>query len=224
MIILGLFFLRSWWLWFILILIITYSSQKVIRMPIKDQMPKDLLKLKKLTQRFTGRLIPWKKDEIEILSLNKIEEQISRKRGFTSSGAFASIYQEPIFSYGYKVYPTKDQIGVLYAQTEGNELFFYEYPKEVDVQINGVALGKIMEGKLYGTDGSILANFLENRMEGYTSIVIGNKDAGHILQKNEFNNDVNPRALDSVENNLNLDESVIFLAMAIWRIVKENVK
>ncbi len=224
MIVLGLFFLRYWWLWLILFIALSYSSKRVMRIPLKDQMPRDLLKLKKLASRFTERLIPWKKNEIEILSLNKIEEQVKNKRGFESVGAFASIYQEPIFSYGYKVYPTKENVGVLYAQTEGNELFYYEYPKEIDVQVNGVALGKIMDGKLYGTDGSMLANFLENRLESYTAIIIGNKDAGHVLQKDGYNNDVNPRALDLVDNDLGLDESVIFLAMAIWKIVKDNVK
>ncbi len=224
MIILGLFLFRTWWIWLILFLLIYYSSQSVMRIPIKDRMPRDLLQLKKLVARFSGRLIPWKKEEIEILSLNKMDEQVKRKRDFTSTGAFASIYQEPIFSYGYKLYGTRERTGVLYAQTEGNELFYYIYPNEVDVQVNGVALGKIIEGKLYGTDGRMLANFLENRMEYYTAIIINNKDAGHILQKNQYNNDVNPRALDLVDNELNLDESVIFLAMAIWKIVNDNVK
>ncbi len=224
MLIITLFILRFWWLWLLLFIIISYSSQKVIRIPLREQMPRDLLKLKQQASRFKSRLIPWKKEEMEILSLNKIEEQISRKRGFISTGAFASIYQEPIFSYGYKAYPTHERMGVLYAQTEGNELFYYEYPGEVDVQVNGVILGKIMDGKLLGTDGRMLANYLENRLEGYTSIVIGNKDVGHILKKNGYNNDVNPRALDFVDVDLDLDESIIFLAMAIWKIVKENVK
>ncbi len=214
---------RTLVLFMVLLVALYYTSSKV-RIPLNKRMPKDMLRLKQIVNQFVSQLIPWEKNEIELLSLNKVNVKSSQKNGFESTGAFASIYQEPLFSYGYREYPTKETYSVLYAQTKENELFFYEYPKEVEVLVNGAALGRLIDGKLYGTDGSMLANFLENNLESYTTVVIGNKDAGHILRKDGYNNDVNPRALDLVSNQMKGNENVIFLAMCIWKIVKENVR
>lgn len=209
-------------LFIVLMIALSYSATKV-RLPLNKRMPKDLLRLKQLCSRFIERLIPWEKKEIELLSLNRIEEKINKRNGFESTGAFASIYQEPLFSYGYKQYPTRDNYAVLYAQTKETELFYYEYPKEVEVQVNGVLLGRIIDGKLYGSDGRILANFLDNPAESYTTVVIGNKDVGHILAKDSYNNDVNPRALDLVSEDMTKEENTVFLAMVVWKIVKDNL-
>jgi hypothetical protein len=214
---------RSWWFWLIIGLIIYYASQKK-KVPAKDRMPADLQDLKRQAARFEAALIPWGKSEIELLSLNKAYEKVNKKKEYEVTGAFVSIYQEPLFGYGYKLYTDDEGHGVLYACTKGNEFFFRIFPKEADVQINGNVLGKIMDGKLFGTDGRMLANFLNNRLEGYTSIIISNKDAGHILNRDSFNNDVNPRALDLVDTNLDADELRIFLAMTIWKVVRDNVQ
>lgn len=208
----------------LILLIAFYYSASKVRIPLNKRMPKDILRLKQLASRFIEKLIPWTKDEIELLSLNREDVRSTTKNGFESTGAFTSIYQEPLFSYGIKKYPTRDKFSVLYAQTNTDELFYYEYPKEVEVQFNGVTLGRLIEGKLYGNDGSIIANYLENPIESYTTLVIGNKDVGHILSKDSYNNDVNPRALDLVSSALTKDEERIFIAMIIWRIVKDNVK
>lgn len=205
--------------------IVIYYLFSQNKMPLNKRMPKDLIRLKQTVSHFLERLIPWEKKEIELLSLNKTGvKSNSNKNAFESTGAFESIYQEPIFSYGYKEYPTKDHYAVLYAQTKTNELFYYEYPNEVEVQVNGVTLGRLIDGKLYGNDGSMLANFLDNAIESYTALVVGNKDVGHILRPGAYNNDVNPRALDLVDGNMTKEENVIFLAMIVWKIVKDNVK
>lgn len=211
-------------LWIILGIAIYYSISQV-RIPLNKRMPKDLIRLKQAVSYLWESLIPWEKKEIELLSLNRTEKTTSsKKNGFESIGAFESIYQELIFSYGYKVYPTKGNYAVLYAQTKRDELFYYEYPNEIEVQLNGLTLGRLIDGKLYGNDGSMLANFLDNAIESYTAVVIGNKDLGHILRPGAYSNDVNPRALDLVEGEMTKEENAIFLAMVIWKIVKDNVK
>lgn len=213
---------RSPIIWIILGLLIYYSTTQV-RIPLNKRMPKDMLKLKGKVRHFLDSLIPWKREEIELLSLNRTGVKNINKGGFESIGAFESIYQEPVFSYGYKEYPTKDYYAVIYAQTKDNELFYYEYPKETEVQVNGVTLGRLIDGKLYGNDGSMLANFLDNAIESYTAVVIGNKDVGHVLRKGAYNNDVNPRALDLVSNEMTREERIIFLAMVVHKLIKTNV-
>ena len=183
----------------------------------------DLQGLKQQTEHFRESLIPWEKAEIELLSLNKQDEKVQGKGDREVTGTFVSIYQEPLFSYGYKVYTGDERHGVLYARTKGNEFFFREFPKEVDVQINGKIVGKIMDGKLFGTDGRMLANYLNSRLDKHTAIIINNKDVGHILNKDAYNNDVTPRALDLVDDYLDPDELRIFLAMTIWKVVEDNV-
>ncbi len=212
-----------WIFWIILFFILSYSSSKV-RIPIKQRMPKDLLRFKQLLAQYSEQLVPWNKEEIEKLSLNVEGQKTIRKDGLESIGTFSSIYHEPMFSYGLRMYPARKRGGVLYAQAEQHELYFYILPQEVDVQVNGVVLGKIMDGKLYSTDGSMLANYLENTLEDYTAIIINSKDFGHVLRKGKNNNQVNPRALDLVEPKMNQEEKVIFMVMSIWKIVTENIK
>jgi hypothetical protein len=214
--------IRSPFVWIVLGLLIYYSTTQ-IRIPLNKRMPKDILRLKAKVSHFLDLLIPWKGEEIELLSLNRTDVKDINKSGFESTGAFESIYQEPVFSYGYKEYPTKDYYAVLYAQTKDNELFYFEYPKETEVRVNGVTLGRLIDGKLYGNDGSMLANLLDNALESYTAVIIGNKDVGHILRKGAYNNDVNPRALDLVSNEMTREEHIIFLAMVVHKLVKTNV-
>ncbi|MGK0388780.1 MAG: hypothetical protein ACI94Y_001512 [Maribacter sp.] len=214
--------IRSPFVWIILGLLIYYSTTK-IRIPLNKRMPKDMLRLKAKVSHFLDLLIPWKREEIELLSLNRTDVKNINKGGFESTGAFESIYQEPVFSYGYKEYSTKDYYAVIYAQTKNDELFYYEYPKETEVQVNGVTLGRLIDGKLYGNDGSMLANFLDNALESYTAVIIGNKDVGHVLRKGSYNNDVNPRALDLVSDEMTREERIIFLAMIVHKLVKTNV-
>lgn len=207
--------------WVIIGLVVLYSSSQAV-VPLNKRMPKDMLRLKAAASLFAERLIPWERKEIELLSLNTIEVQTNRRKGFETTGAFTSIYHEPVFSYGYKKYKSRKHYAVMYARTQFNELFYYEYPNGVEVQMNGVVLGRMLEDKLYGTDGSLLGNFLDVPLEPHISIIIGNKDVGHLLERNAYGNDVNPRALDLVVPDLSIEESHIFLAMILWKIVREN--
>jgi len=121
--------------WLIMLFFLSFSATKV-RLPLNKRMPKDMLKLRNLLSGFKSQLIPWKRNEIELLSLNRQDVKTEQKRDFVSTGNFVSIYHEPIFSYGYKQYQARDKFGVLFAQTQKDELFFYEFPKEVEVQFN----------------------------------------------------------------------------------------
>ncbi len=212
--------LSKWWFW-MLIAIIIYSSAKGARQPMPKRKETDFLKLKQIFASFGEKIIPWKKEESELLCLNVIEPYRNKKEGF-EGGAFGTIYQEPLVYFGGKEYTNPLGHGVFYAKTQTDEFFYNKERDTIRIRINGVEVGTLFEGKLRDKTGKLIAEYDNPIMEAYTAIQIEGKDVGHVLKLDTTGNDVTPRGLDLVDPEMTDDQMRIFQALAIWQLLKDN--
>ena len=49
-------------------------------------------------------LVPLESEELELMSLNQLNQSLKKGMTTTAKGVFTSIYQEPLVAYSYKKY------------------------------------------------------------------------------------------------------------------------
>ncbi|KXK40435.1 MAG: hypothetical protein J5I52_11430 [Saprospiraceae bacterium] len=113
-----------------------------------DQMRKDLAPLR-------ARLIPFSKEEMDLLSVNQSFQ--SKKRGFTkmATGALDTIYYEPLFAYSRKWLYSNQPITLVCNSK--NDYVYLDKGNRLHVYINLKEVGIIdSQGKMIGLNNKIL--------------------------------------------------------------------
>lgn len=190
--------------------------------PAKGKIRSDLKKMKNEITPFINELIPWNKEELELLSSNQIKQKISRGIITTAEGVFNSIYHEPLIAYSYKKYISSKKDEVIYARTSNHEFVYRTKKDSTELFIDNQKVGTINnQGLLYGgRKKRLLASINKNENELELPIFIGDKERGTLMKPESGS--VNPRAFQFV-GEMKENEEAVFLSLAVLELVKDSI-
>jgi len=191
--------------------------------PGKAKIRTDLKKMKDEITPFIEELIPWNKEELELLSSNQVKQKVSRGVITTAEGVFNSIYHEPLIAYSYKKYISSKKDEVIYARTSNHEFVYRTKKGSTELIIDNQKVGVINnQGLLHGgRKKRLLARINKNENELELPIIIGDKERGTLMKPESGS--VNPRAFQFV-GEMKKNEEAVFLSLAVLELVRESVK
>ncbi len=189
--------------------------------PGSSKVQADIRKLRSEWNVLAPDLVPINKEELELLSVNQIDQ--SQKRGLVkkSKGVFTSIYHEPMIAYTYMQYASGRKNSVLYARTSEHEFIYRIRSKGVQVVANNQPIGVIKnDGVLYAArSGKVLGEIRDSQLELLPMIVNGREVAG--LLKPGTTAKHNQRALQFVKD-INEEEELVLMSLAVLELVQRE--
>jgi len=150
----------------------------------KSQKRRDLAKLKEDLKPLVDSLVALSDDELELLSINKASQ--SSKPGINPeiTGAFTSIYHEPLVVYGEKTYGPNGREKITVVYTSEHEFVYLTKGIKTDVYVDDHELGTIhSDGNLYDTKGRQVAHIEADDILATHPVKIGTREVGEILGK-----------------------------------------
>jgi hypothetical protein len=166
-------------------------------------------------------LVPWNKEEMELLSLKEVEQKITKGGTKTVEGTLLSIYQEPMVQYAYKKYVQQNN-AVLIAKTSNREYVYRVRKKGIQIYMNNEPLGLLRtNGILYTPDKRDVAQIKPNKQELYTPILVNNKEKGNLINPDKTEKEV-PRAFELLAP-MKKEEEDYFLSLAILELSMRNI-
>jgi len=183
----------------------------------------DLTKMKKEIADYADQLVPLHEKEMELLSLNQINQQIRKGIVTTIKGVFTSIYNEPMIAYSYKKYIATNANGILYARTAEDEYTYRIKAKQVKFFINNELVGTLKEnGVLYSANNKrLMARINRHKDELWLPIIVGDKEVASVVNPDKAMK-TNPRALEFVTN-MKEETERVFLSLAILEMVNQDI-
>lgn len=129
-------------LFFLLGLLITvYIFNKVyIGKTTKEAIEKEVAKTKKMFDKQLETLIPWNRNEMDLLSYFVAEKSERKGFGYSFRGIFTSVYQERMMIFQRKIPFGKSKNGFTIVITKNHEIL---YDAKDQVYVNGEFLGVI---------------------------------------------------------------------------------
>jgi len=190
--------------------------------PGKGKIKTDFKKMKGEITPWTDKLIPWNKEELELLSSTPVNQKIKRGMITTSKGVFNSIYHEPLIAYSYKKYLSSKENSILYARTSNHEFMYRTRKNKTTLYIDNQKVGVINEqGLLYGNHRKqLLAKVQTDNETLDLPIIIKDKAVGTLLKANKGS--VNPRAFEFVKT-MDNNEEAVFVSLAVLEMVKNSI-
>lgn len=190
--------------------------------PGKQKVRKDLAAMQEELKPVIPELIPIKKDELELLSRNQINE--SRKKRVTTKGkgVFTSIYQEPMIAWSMRKYLGSERNSLVYARTANHEFFLRSKSKETTISVdNQVALRLMKDGKMLDGRGKKVVGYLyqESESDPQIAVYVGRKEVAAIQHIPETTNP-QPRVFNYVSD-VDPGEQLALLAMTIAYLTKD---
>lgn len=191
--------------------------------PGKGKIRSDLRKMKAEISPWIEDLVPWNKEELELLSSSRVNEKVKKGMVTTAKGVFTSVYHEPLIAYSYKKYISKSLNSVLYVRTSEREFVFRTKKGKTDLFIDNQKVGVINEeGLLYGgSKNRLLARINKSEDTLELPIIVSNKERGTLMKPES--GAVNPRAFQFV-GEMKKNEEAVFLSLAILELVKNSVE
>jgi hypothetical protein len=191
--------------------------------PGKGKIQTDLKKMKSEIAPFIEELIPWNKEELELLSSNQVKQKVSKGIITTAEGVFNSIYHEPLIAYSYKKYISSKRNEIIYARTSNHEFFYRTKKDSTELIIDNQKVGVINnQGLLYGgRKRRLLARINKSENELELPIIVGDRERGTLMRPES--DSVNPRAFQFV-GEMGKNEEAVFLSLAVLELVRESIK
>jgi len=192
--------------------------------PSKGRLNQDLDKMRTELQPWVEKLVPWNQEEMELFSLNQINQTIKKSVATTAKGMFTSIYHEPMMAYAYKKYVSPNLNAILLVRSKKHE-FVYRFKKDkIQIMADGEALGTLKEdGILYGTKrGKVLGQIGQNREKLLLPVVVKEREIAHLTNP-KLNTQPNPRAFDLLSDEMSEEEEKIFLALGSLEVVSASI-
>lgn len=197
--------------------------------PSKRKVLADVNKMKKLLTPKIEALIPWSGEEINLLSLKHGTVE-RKKRGTTVvQGTFNSIYHEAMITYAYKKYMAKKENAVIYARTSNRSFEYRIKDQQISITINNKLIGILKpNGVLYTTKKKMLARINRASDAPHYPVLIHDqkghmKELGTLVTKTT-EEQINPRALQFIDPNMNDQEEAIFLSLVLFDMIYKSVK
>jgi len=190
--------------------------------PGKGKIKNDLKKMKNEIAPFIEKLIPWNKEELELLSSTQVKQKVSKGIITTAEGVFNSIYHEPLIAYSYKKYISSKKDEVIYARTSNHEFVYRTKKGSTELFIDNQKVGVINDqGLLYGgRKKRLLARINKSENELELPIIIGDKERGTLMKPESGS--INPRAFQFV-GEMKKNEEAVFLSLAVLELVRDSV-
>lgn len=218
-------------LFFLLILILiaflvvlgVYTIAQVLKnfQPGKSRVGTDVAKMKAALQLFINDLVPWNKEELDLLSFNQINKKIGKGIVKTGQGVITSIYHEPMIAWSYKRYVGGGDNAVLYAATSHHDFVFRIRNNGTTIVIDNEEVGQLRDnGVLYSTQTNRLIARI-NREGNHLAlpVLVGDKEVA-TLKKPDYVQQTNSRAYELLAN-MDQEEEAILLSFTILEMVNE---
>ncbi len=185
--------------------------------------------LKEMQQEMDGwlkeSLVPIGREELELFSLNQLNQTIKKRATLRAKGIFTTIYNEPILAYSYKKYVSSKGINaLLYARTAHHHYAYWVKGKEIQILIDNKLTGVLLEnGVLYDERKRALAAINRNQAE-VAPVLVNNREVASVV-KTELSKgqSLSPRAFQFVKPDMNEEEEKLFLALATLELVQRSV-
>lgn len=187
------------------------------------QTRKDIAELKSKIATYISSLVPMNKNELELLSVNQSGTSTSRGLATVKSGAFTSIYHEPLLAYAYKQYTYPADKSLLLISSEEDDFIYMINGSKTQVFINNTELGFVeSDGSLYAPETNrLLAKIDADHQISSHPVMIEGKEVGEVVNA-RLNESPNPRAYQFLEP-MNEREIQIFKALTFLSLVEEIV-
>lgn len=171
----------------------------------------------KLKAQAAGALVPWDKEMLALLSLNRSN---LKKPGFfnsTAEGVFLTIFQEPVMAYATQ---KSGQAGVIIARTSDREFIFRQKGKETEIWLNGQPFGVLVDGSLLaaGKTSRLLGRLEQKPDEVQFHVLFGDSIAASIANPAKADSP-NPRALTLLRE-VSTEEENVLLALTVLVVVR----
>ncbi len=196
--------------------------------PNKKKIQDDLRTIKALMEPKLETIIPWTEEEKTLLSVEQIDVKKKRQGTIVVQGTLISIYHEPMVAYFYKKYLNKkSEDAIIYARTS-NRAFEYRIKKgEVAIRINNHDIGSLkQDNKLYRKN-KVIASINRDSQTNLTPILLHDKrgqikELGHLVKK-QSSDEINKRALQLIDQQMNDNEEAIFLALVLFEMIHTSI-
>ncbi|MEZ4921439.1 MAG: hypothetical protein R2792_20255 [Saprospiraceae bacterium] len=175
--------------------------------------------LRKQLQAARTKLVPWDKEMLSLLSLNKSEERKANAWGRPASGTYQSIYHEPVVTYA------KQRVGkteLILVQTSEKEFVFKRKGNETSIWVNGNPLGVFIDGLLMapGNKSALLASLEKNESDADFHLDLDKNPAAAITNPEKASGP-NPRAMTLLRDLSEKEEETV-LALTMLQAVEEK--
>ena len=167
-------------------------------------------------------LIPWGDDEMGLLSLQL--EHKTKKSFFNTvvSGAFKTIYAEPIIAYAYKDVYTGTKKGIIIAKSKNYEYVYRLVSGIAQVYINGNAIGVIdYQGRLISNRANKVLAMIDQSSGAIQEIQVDGVKIGS-LNKPVKDAALHQRAVQLFKETSNKGKQLA-VSLVIFEILKRNV-
>ena len=192
--------------------------------PSKDRIMIDLQKMQAEIIPWIDELIPWKKEELELLSLHQVRKTIKKGIVTTVKGVFTSIYDEPMIAYTYRQYRSTKKNAMLYARTAHRKFVYRMEGEETIISIDNQIIGTInANGQLIAGNGRQLLGQIQRSVDELTlPVLINGKEVAGLVRSNQANPSVNTRAFEFTTN-MEKKEEALMLSLAILEMAKKEI-
>lgn len=192
---------------------------KYVRPGLK-QMKKDVLRLRSGSRPAAANLIPFKNDEIELLSSSVDFKSLGNRFRKKKSGFLNSIYNEPLVAFTIKKYLSKADRKIIYARTTSDEFVFIQKKDTVQLYLNGNPFGKFENDNLYLLKDKKRIAWIEGDKSQSRPLFTPNKKLA-LINPNIQLNDSATRAFQFV-GDINASEQKILLSVIIYKLLENE--
>ncbi len=199
----------------LLVITIIKGSGKVTEKSIN----KDLKSFRAELDKKAKTLIPWKHEDLALLSLNLAEYSKGRGKHPVERGVLKNIYQEDTLAYIIKHYGGKDPKSLLVVRTHDFEMVWVRNSQGITVYHNQEQVGSILrDGRFFTPTGHKLIGQIQTGDALDLSLFVDGQMKALVKRENNEET-VNPRALELFEDMSENDQMKI-LAMSMFDVVK----
>jgi hypothetical protein len=184
--------------------------------------------MKALMEPKLETIIPWTEEEKSLLSVEQVDLKKKKQGTTVVEGTFVSIYHEPMVAYIYKKYLNKKyEDAIIYARTS-NRAFEYRIKKrQIAIRINNHDIGLLKEDNKLYRKNKVIASIDRNGRNRLTPVLLHDKkgqvkELGHIV-KQQSSEEINKRALQLIDQQMNSNEEAIFLALVFLEIIHTSI-
>ena len=182
-------------------------------------MERDMSYLRTENSENKAILVPFTKEEMELLSLNQAKK--TKKRGFNklTKGIFNTIYYEALVSYAILEY--YDDHKLILITTTKDEFIYMIKKGSTHVYMNNIEAGVINDaGEFFSINRKLLAKIDGADHLATHAVWIQGKNIGFIANPKHAEKTL-PRAYTLLKD-MNQDEQNIFLCLTLINLVEES--
>ncbi len=193
--------------------------------PNENKIQKDLKEMRNTLESLSGgQLLQLQDKDYELLSTHRKNEKV--KKGLTTNftGVYTSIFDEEIFAYYYRKYPTKGKDAVLTARTSNHEYHYWIRDTGTQVVLDDQVVGTYREGLLMeGTKGNIIAR-LDHSQTDRVPVYIRNEQVGALALRSKLaSTNISQRAFEYVKDNQPEPTYSLMMAIVIYELLDRLV-